>query len=202
MKPMRMGSDRKLTTGCVLLYCLCSATTVLGQGNGDYDRDYDVDAADFAEWPGCMTGIGGAGVSPWSPCGAFDFDSEYDVDLLDFGLFQAAYQKPPAAVCQGAPSPLTLFRIGAKNLTPSIGVRAKISEPFHVMKLCDENKTTGQLASNAWISVVSGGSQFRWIQIGYMRARNGGWPQQGLFAESMVDNSKFKNAPWQEKHKY
>ena len=76
MKPMRMGIDRKLTTGCVLLFCLCSADTVLGQGHGDYDGDYDVDASDFANWGGCMTGEFGGPVPPFDACNAFDFDDD------------------------------------------------------------------------------------------------------------------------------
>lgn len=202
MKPMRMGMDRKLTTGCVLLCCLCSADTVLGQGNGDYDGDYDVDATDFAEWAGCMTGIQGAGVSEWSPCGAFDFDSDYDDDLLDFGSFQAAYQKPAAAVCQKPPSPLKRFWIGATKFTSLIGARAKISEPFHEMRLCDENSTTGNQLSSVWISIGWGGNPRRWIQIGYVRGRHGGWVQEGIYAESVADLAKANAVPLDEKHKY
>lgn len=39
-----------------------------GQGNGDYDGDYDVDASDFLNWVGCMTGFEEGGVTQWEPC--------------------------------------------------------------------------------------------------------------------------------------
>jgi len=58
-------------------------------GPGDYDGDGDVDLADFANWPACLTGPdagpGAAGCEP------FDFDADEDVDLDDFGGFQHVF---------------------------------------------------------------------------------------------------------------
>jgi hypothetical protein len=56
---------------------------------GDVDGDGDVDLADFAGLPGCMTGpeAGAMGTG----CDVFDFDEDVDVDLEDFGQFQAVF---------------------------------------------------------------------------------------------------------------
>jgi hypothetical protein len=54
---------------------------------GDQDRDGDVDAADYAAFPPCMTGPGG-GVS--SGCALFDFNDDNDVDAADYAGFQNA----------------------------------------------------------------------------------------------------------------
>ena len=59
---------------------------------GDYDEDGDVDPADFAAWPACMTGPDNGFVDP--SCGAFDFDVDQDVDLADFAAFQSAFTGP------------------------------------------------------------------------------------------------------------
>ena len=52
----------------------------------DFDRDYDVDGADFVILESCATG---PGVGPPVPgCEAADLDSDNDVDQEDFGIFQ------------------------------------------------------------------------------------------------------------------
>ncbi len=56
---------------------------------GDYDRDLDVDLADFAELQNCFTGEGPSEVSPC--CRIFDFEPDDDVDLDDYALFQGAF---------------------------------------------------------------------------------------------------------------
>lgn len=198
MKSIRKGINRNLSMGCILLCCLCLANTVLGQGNGDYDADWDVDGADFAEWAVCMTGIDGTGVTPWSPCGAFDFDGEYDVDLLDFGFFQAAYQKPPAPACTPPAGGRNKFYIGLEKNIASIGVEAKISRPHHRMKLCDENLARA-MGSSVWISVSSPN---RWLQIGYQRYKRSGLLQDGIFAESMADQTEYISAEPDKKKDY
>jgi hypothetical protein len=64
------------------------------QTPGDINGDGVVDLADFAEWPGCVTGPGngpyGAG------CGLFDFTGDMDVDLYDFAMFQEHFTGPGA----------------------------------------------------------------------------------------------------------
>jgi len=56
---------------------------------GDWDDDGDVDLADYAALPACLTGpeVG----PPDAGCDVFDFDSDLDVDLADFADFQAAF---------------------------------------------------------------------------------------------------------------
>ena len=64
--------------------------------HGDFDRDGDLDADDFAEWASYMTGP--CAVEPcWpaaypDPCGNIaDFDDDGDIDLRDFAAFQQAF---------------------------------------------------------------------------------------------------------------
>jgi hypothetical protein len=52
---------------------------------GDWDGDGDVDLADCAQWPACITGP--AQGPPAADCGVFDFDADGDVDLADFAAF-------------------------------------------------------------------------------------------------------------------
>ena len=55
---------------------------------GDADGDGDIDLADFAGFPGCITGPDNPPYT--SGCGVFDFDADADVDLNDFGAFSRA----------------------------------------------------------------------------------------------------------------
>jgi formylglycine-generating enzyme required for sulfatase activity len=55
---------------------------------GDFNGDGSVDAADFAELPGC---IGGPGAGLGAGCDPFDFDGDLDVDAFDFAGFQLAF---------------------------------------------------------------------------------------------------------------
>lgn len=56
---------------------------------GDYDNNGQVDLADFAEFPDCLTGPGGGYANP--DCQAFDTNLDGDVDLHDFDGFQRAF---------------------------------------------------------------------------------------------------------------
>lgn len=61
-----------------------------GYALGDADGDADVDGADFAGLPACISGpIEAGGVS--TACEVFDFDDDSDADMLDFAAFQAAF---------------------------------------------------------------------------------------------------------------
>jgi hypothetical protein len=65
--------------------------------DADYDRDGDVDIADFLHLQACFNGPNRSMVSP--DCTDLDFDADMDVDLTDFGYFQACYNgpnRPPA----------------------------------------------------------------------------------------------------------
>jgi hypothetical protein len=55
------------------------------RAKGDADRDGDVDTADYAAFPPCMTGPSG-GVS--EGCVVFDFNDDGDVDAPDYAGFQ------------------------------------------------------------------------------------------------------------------
>jgi len=59
----------------------------------DYDADGEVDLADYAYFPDCMTGPDAG--PPTTACDIFDFDRDDDVDLDDFARFQEA--------CTGSP---------------------------------------------------------------------------------------------------
>ena len=84
--------------------------TVMEPGPGDFELDCDVDADDYAHWPGCTTGPHG-GPYP-AVCEPFDVDFDGDVDLWDFGEFQCVFGGAPrrlpdlffiAADCDGPP---------------------------------------------------------------------------------------------------
>ena len=49
---------------------------------GDFDRDLDVDLADFAEFQSCLTGSEPLDVSPC--CRIFDFEYDGNIDLDDY----------------------------------------------------------------------------------------------------------------------
>jgi hypothetical protein len=67
----------------------CTATlTVTSTLPGDCDGDGDVDLADYANLPACLSGPAAA---HGPNCGCFDRDSDADVDLLDFADFQAFF---------------------------------------------------------------------------------------------------------------
>ena len=54
--------------------------------DGDRDIDSDVDAEDFAAFPGCMTGP--VDTEHLCTCRFYDLDHDRDVDLNDFGNLQ------------------------------------------------------------------------------------------------------------------
>jgi hypothetical protein len=58
-------------------------------GFGDYNDDGVVDASDYAQWPGCMTGPGNASYP--TGCEAFDLEIDNDVDLKDTRQLQASF---------------------------------------------------------------------------------------------------------------
>jgi hypothetical protein len=62
--------------------------TVTSTLPGDCDGDGDVDLADYANLPACLSGPAAA---HGPNCGCFDRDSDADVDLLDFADFQAFF---------------------------------------------------------------------------------------------------------------
>jgi len=57
----------------------------------DFDRDGDVDAADFGPFQACLSG---SGIASGAECSGLDFDTDNDVDLVDFGLFQRCLSGP------------------------------------------------------------------------------------------------------------
>jgi hypothetical protein len=59
---------------------------------GDFDRDGDVDLADFGYFQGCFNGPN----RPYAttPCADADFDADEDADLVDFGRFQGCFNVP------------------------------------------------------------------------------------------------------------
>ncbi|HOW70357.1 MAG TPA: FG-GAP-like repeat-containing protein [Phycisphaerae bacterium] len=68
---------------------------------GDFDRDGDVDGADFTVFRSCWLG---PVIPRASACGGSDFDDDDDVDQSDFGVFQRCYSgrnKPGDAGCAG-----------------------------------------------------------------------------------------------------
>ena len=67
----------------------CVVSVHLGYVAGDTDGDGDVDLADFALLPACLTGPGGGPVA--SGCNVFDLDWDDDVDLYDVAAFANAF---------------------------------------------------------------------------------------------------------------
>jgi hypothetical protein len=59
--------------------------------DADFDRDNDVDLADFVQFQLCFTGPGGTATTD---CECGDADDDGDVDLADFGLFQLLFTGP------------------------------------------------------------------------------------------------------------
>jgi predicted outer membrane repeat protein len=58
-------------------------------GVGDADCDEDVDAADFAAWPSCLTG---PDAGPYDPsCLPLDADFDNDIDLADLSVFMRRF---------------------------------------------------------------------------------------------------------------
>ncbi len=65
----------------------------------DFDRDGDVDLADFGIFQGCFNGPNRPSAA--ADCCATDFDHDQDTDLSDFGSFQACFNgpnRPPACL--------------------------------------------------------------------------------------------------------
>jgi hypothetical protein len=56
---------------------------------GDFDRDGNINLADFGEIQNCFTDEGPTDVSPC--CRIFDFEPDGDVDLGDYADFQSAF---------------------------------------------------------------------------------------------------------------
>jgi parallel beta-helix repeat protein len=68
-------------------------------GIGDHDCNREIDLADFADWPPCLTG---PDAGPYDPgCEAFDFESDGDVDVQDLAGFQAVFLPIPAGDLDG-----------------------------------------------------------------------------------------------------
>ncbi|UCF33169.1 MAG: hypothetical protein JSV78_12625 [Phycisphaerales bacterium] len=59
-------------------------------GIGDQTCDGVIDLADYAAWPGCLTGPGNGPVA--AGCEAYDFDGDEDVDLSDFVEWVNAFE--------------------------------------------------------------------------------------------------------------
>jgi hypothetical protein len=60
----------------------------VGSEKGDFDRDCDVDSADYSEFSACLAG---PDVAVSQSCSRADFDGDSDVDLADFERFQLAF---------------------------------------------------------------------------------------------------------------
>jgi hypothetical protein len=59
----------------------------------DFDKDGDVDLADFGVFQGCFNGPNRPYAQP-TGCQPCDLDGDNDVDLADFGVFQACFNGP------------------------------------------------------------------------------------------------------------
>lgn len=59
---------------------------------GDRDRDGEIDLADFASLPDCLTGPAASTID--LPCLPLDFDGDSDIDLVDVAAFQTAFGGP------------------------------------------------------------------------------------------------------------
>ncbi len=55
---------------------------------GDHDGDGDIDLADYASFPACLTGPEGGNLSG---CDPFDFDVDTDIDLADYAGYQLVF---------------------------------------------------------------------------------------------------------------
>jgi hypothetical protein len=85
--PFTVNADRTLVANFVRV----------GPAPGDFDKDSDVDLADFGHFQGCFNGPN----RPYAQagCADADFDGDTDVDLADFGVFQGCFNgpnRPPA----------------------------------------------------------------------------------------------------------
>jgi len=68
------------------------AVLLFTKRTGDADGDGDVNLADYAAFPPCLTG---PAATPYGAgCGVFDFDVDADVDLADYASFQEALATP------------------------------------------------------------------------------------------------------------
>jgi len=81
-------------------------------GSGDFDRDGDVDLADFAFFQSCMTGPGGIAATQ---CAAFDFDPDADVDLFDFQGFVSSWNSAATGAVSGSPQDRETIRQAVDN---------------------------------------------------------------------------------------
>jgi hypothetical protein len=80
-------SDEQVDTGLVdrgYHYPLTGWSLVMG----DFDRNGEINLADFAPLQNCFTADGPADVSPC--CRIFDFEPDDDLDLSDYGSFYLA----------------------------------------------------------------------------------------------------------------
>lgn len=180
---------------CGVSWASLPPAAIGGQGNGDYDGDYDVDASDFLNWAGCMTGEQGGFVEPWAPCAAFDFDGDNDVDVQDFAQFQSRFLQPLPPGCTPAP-PLVPGglpgRYYVQTVTAQASIGVKVSITPHARKLCGAQGATADAFSAVHAGVThfdSTNKPLQWAQLGYVKHRiqNGTIVFEGIYAETCAD---------------
>ncbi len=170
----------------VVAVCAC-AVTASAAGNGDYDGSGLVDAADFAEFPGCMTGPGQvAGLA----CEVFDFNADTDVDLGDVAAFQIAFgQLIPA------PPGMVVVPAGEFAMGDSFGEGLANETPVHNVYLgtyfIDVNEVTNQQYADAL--------NWAWDQGGLIQLSNGVVYQVGGAGQPLFEttsNSSGSSIDW------
>ncbi|MHC4416824.1 MAG: hypothetical protein ACYS0G_16260 [Planctomycetota bacterium] len=169
---------------------LLLAPAALGQGDGDYNGDGNIDEDDLIQLAGCMTGPAGESLPPG--CAVFDFDldgggPDGTVDLADFQALQQRGKGPKSCTLVA-----NAIHAGAAVAASSgTGASAKIRTRSTV--LCGEPIAVNFSASAAWTGVINATGNITtltWIQTGYARerARNGpsNNPIVRRFAEARV----------------
>ncbi|MDM8004908.1 MAG: family 10 glycosylhydrolase [Phycisphaerae bacterium] len=90
-----------VTAGCGSVTSSVAALTLKPLVAADFDRDCDVDAADYDAFEICASG---PGVPSFAGCESKDFDGDNDVDQADFNAFQqclSGENMPPDPACAG-----------------------------------------------------------------------------------------------------